>query len=67
MKLRLYLYSALSKPVAKLPDDPRPVPAGMSASVEISMFGPSIPVNFSASRTIGCLISATVFTRSMCE
>ncbi len=51
----------------KLPDEPRPVPAGMSAMLVISMFGPAIPVSCRASRTIGWRISATVLTFSICE
>ena len=37
---RLKLCSTLSRQVVKLPDDPSPVPAGMSAMLVISMFGP---------------------------
>jgi len=51
----------------KLPDEPRPVPAGMSAMLVISMSGPGMPVSVSASRMMGWRISATVLTRSICE
>ena len=39
MKCRLYLWSTFKRHVVKLPDEPRPVPAGMSAMLVISMFG----------------------------
>ena len=51
----------------KLPEDPRPVPAGMSAMLVISMLGPATPVRRSASRMMGWRISGTVLTRSICE
>ena len=56
-----------SSAVVKLPDEPSPVPAGMSAMLVISSDGPSKPTSFSASRTIGCCTSATLATRSSCE
>jgi len=64
---RLKLCSTLSRQVAKLPDDPRPVPDGMSAMLVISRLGPFTPQSRSASRMIGWRISATVLTRSICE
>ena len=67
MKCRLCLCSTLSRQVVKLPDEPRPVPAGMSATLVSSMLGASTPVSLSASRMIGCLMSATFLTRSICE
>ena len=35
--------SALSSAVVKLPEEPSPVPAGMSAMLVISRYAPSIP------------------------
>ena len=67
MFCRLNLCSTLSRQVAKLPEDPRPVPAGMSAMLVISMLGPRTPVSVSASRMIGWWISETCLTRSIWE
>ncbi len=51
----------------KLPDDPSPVPDGMSAMLVISMLGPRMSVRVSASRRIGWRIWETSVTRSICE
>ena len=53
--------------VVKLPDEPRPVPAGRSASVVISICGVRSPIIRSASRTIGWRTSSTVGACSMSE
>ena len=51
----------------KLPDDPSPVPPGMSAIEVSSMCGSVTPVSLSASRTMGCSIWSTEATRSSFE
>ncbi len=51
----------------KLPDEPRPVPPGMSAIEVSSMCGSVTPTIFSASRNIGCSIWSTEATRSSFE
>ena len=60
-------YKAFNSAVVKLPEDPRPVPAGMSASVAISICGVRTPTIFSASRMIGWCTSSTCDTCSSCE
>ena len=48
-----------SSAVVKLPEEPSPVPAGMSAMLVISRCGwPSMPTSLSASRMMGCWISS---------
>jgi hypothetical protein len=64
---RQELHSALSSAVVKLPDEPSPVPAGMSASVVISCWSCVMPLIRNASRTIGCWMSSTRDTVSICE
>ncbi len=51
----------------KLPDEPRPVPAGMSASVVISCWPCVRPSIRNASRMIGWSTWSTESTCSMCE
>ena len=51
----------------KLPEDPRPVPAGMSAMLQISKPELGIPVSCIAVRMIGCWISSMELTRSSFE
>ena len=58
---------ALSSAVVKLPEEPRPVPAGMSAIEVISTYGPSTPTRRIASRMIGWRSSLACFTRSSWE
>lgn len=55
-KLFFDVCSALSRAVVKLPEEPRPVPPGMSAIEVSSRWGSVTPVSFRASRTIGCSI-----------
>ena len=59
--------SARSSAVVKLPDEPSPVPAGISASVVISICGAPKSNCLSASRTIGCCTSSIVSTCSILE
>jgi hypothetical protein len=60
--------SARSRATVKLPDDPRPVPAGMSDMLTISRYGRGpTSTRRRASRTMGCLIWSTVSTSSICE
>ena len=68
-KLLVGEYSALIKAVVKLPEEPRPVPAGMSASVVISIwgFGHPLEVSFSASLMMGCCTSSIFSTVSSFE
>ena len=58
MMLRDCACSARNSAVVKLPDEPSPVPAGMSASVVISICPASPGNSFSASRMIGCWTSS---------
>ena len=67
MMLRAWVCRARSSAVVKLPDEPSPVPAGMSASVVISICGISKSNCFSDSRTIGCCTSSIVSTCSIFE
>ena len=60
-------YSALRSAVVKLPDDPSPVPEGMSASVVISTCGVRKPSILIASRMIGCWTSSAFSTCSSFE
>ena len=53
--------------MVKLPELPRPVPAGMSAMLESSSAVAGTPVRRMASRMIGCSISSTLPTRSSLE
>ena len=57
---------ARSNAVVKLPDEPSPVPAGMSAILAISIRS-SVPTSSMAARTIGCLMSLARSTRSSSE
>ena len=56
-----------SSAVVKLPEEPSPVPPGMSAIAVSSRCGSVTPVSLRASRTIGCSIWSTVCTRSSFE
>ena len=53
--------------MVKLPEDPSPVPAGMSAMLVISSRRSSHPTSRSASRINGCLMSSIRSTSSICE
>ena len=53
--------------MVKLPDDPRPVPAGTSAMLLISSRRSSHPSSRSDSRISGCLMSSIRSTSSICE
>ena len=55
-KRRRWANSAFNSAVMKLPEDPNPVPAGISASVEISSWGVLKSNIRTASRMIGCWI-----------
>ena len=68
-EIRLFLcaWSAFRSAVVKLPEEPSPVPPGMSAIDVSSMCGSVTPVSFKASRTIGCSIWSTDVTRSSFE
>ncbi len=59
--------SARSSATVKLPEDPRPVPAGISDMLTISRCGARTGTMRRASRMIGCLISSTVCTTSVAE
>ena len=58
---------ALSSAVVKLPEEPRPVPAGISAMEVISSERSAMPSREKASRMIGCSIWLGVSTRSSLE
>ena len=66
MTLRWRVCNARSSAVVKLPDEPRPVPAGMSAMLAISTRS-SAPTSSMAARMIGCLMSRASSTRSSSE
>jgi hypothetical protein len=53
--------------VVKLPEDPRPVPAGMSARLVISKWFVRGSTSLIASRMMGCWISSGAETLSMRE
>ena len=57
---------ALEQPTVNAPDEPRPVPDGMSAMLTISM---TVPMSWasSTSRMIGCSICSGRSTRSSAE
>jgi hypothetical protein len=58
---------ALISAVVKLPEEPRPVPEGISAKVVISTWGTSRPSMAKTSRIMGCLISGILSTCSKLE
>jgi hypothetical protein len=61
--LRCMAWTALSSPTVNEPDEPRPVPEGMSAVETISTLGPTSWAR-STSRTIGCSMWSGLSTRS---
>lgn len=63
---RFHAYTAFSRPTVNAPDEPSPVPAGMSARLTTSSDGP-IACSVSTARMIGCSICVGSVTRSSAE
>src|SRR2546430_1045517 len=64
MRLFFSAWRTLSSAVVKLPDDPRPVPPGMSAIEVSSSERPSMRIRANASRISGCSSCEASGTRS---